>query len=477
MNNQTKDDLINKFFKIAKIPRKSGDEKNIIEFLCKFAKKNKLNYIIDDYNNLIIDKPSNNNNNSLILQGHSDMVYVKSEKSKHFYKNGIEPYIEDNYIYGKGTSLGADNGVSLVYMMKLMELDDKKLPNIRFIITSEEEIGLVGAKNLNPKYLNSDYLINLDTEEEGVGFIGCSGGIRSDIKINLEYTTNKNENLLPIEISIDGLKGGHSGLDIDKIRGNSIKVIGEILCKTNSQLKVSSINVTGNANSIANTGKIYGFIYKENFYKFKKEISQIYKSINKRISPKDCININIKKSSEKFQKIIDENSINKIVNTIKLLPQGIESMNPNIKNLVQTSSNIGQLYIENNILHLVSSSRSSIEEEMNLLIDKIDTICNLINVNVEFFNRYPAWELEKNNALIEIISKTYKKLFQKEFTLKSIHAGLECAYIKEKKPNMKIISIGPNIYDAHTIREKCDIESFYRTWNLLYEVLIKFNNF
>lgn len=466
------DSLKNNLIDIIKIPHSSGNEDKIINFFESESKKLNIKCIRDINNNLIIEKINDiNNGKFVIVQGHLDMVYAKSKNSIHEYDRGILPKEKNGFLYSVNTSLGADNGVALAYILELMRTNDELLPNLRFILTSEEEIGLVGAKSIDKKYFDSDYLINLDTEEEGTAFIGCAGGVRSLIEVDIRYDDIELENYENIIIEIAGLLGGHSGIEISKIRGNAIKYLSRLVKRFENELLIYNINSDGKANAISNYAIVKAFIKKDKFNMFLKEIKILESEFKNEISPQDSIEITAYKVNLKKEKIYSKDTINKLTSIIELMPQGVISNSPKINNFVQSSSNIGKLVQKDNKLIILSSSRSGLESELDNIVEKIKIIAELNDSNVSIFNRYKPWEIKSDSKLLKIAADSYKKLTGKNLVFKAIHAGLECGCFHEKNPKIDMISIGPNIYNAHTTKEKCDIDSFYRTWEFLYEIL------
>lgn len=472
---KTYENLENQLINVIEIPRMSGDEKRIIKYIKDYCSDLDVNVIEED-DNLIIDKINQKNNDQfVIVQGHLDMVYVKEDSKNHDYNDGIKVLIADNFITADGTSLGADNGVGISYILNLISVTDEHLPNFRLILTSEEEVGLVGASKIEEKYLNSKYLINVDTETEGVAFIGCAGGARAKFfsAINREYIDLNYCNKIRIQLSTD--KGGHSGINIKEIRGNGIKYFPQMLEAINEKVYISLITGSGKANAISKELVIEGFVNEKDIDFLYDSLKKLEDSINNEITPEDSVKIKIKKLEFKSSEVYTKKTLQKLSQVIELIPQGVYSMSPKINGLVQTSLNVGELSDEGDGFTVLCSIRSSVESQMNEMIKKLKLISKLNSSNVEVFNRYPAWEINNESNLVKIAEKVYQTQHGKKLTIEAIHAGLECGYFSSKNPELDIISIGPDIFNAHTTEEKCDLDSFYRTWDFLCGILYEIN--
>lgn len=469
------ENVLKYFEEISKIPRETGKEKQISDYLVNFAKKRELEVIQDELFNVIIKKKSTiqgYDGPAVVLQGHMDMVYEKAPGSYHNYENGIEVIKKDGFLYGNKTTLGADNGIAVAYFLALLDSKEIIHPDLEIIITTQEEAGLVGAQGLDVTNIKGKYLINMDAEEEGVFVTSCAGGMRSYIHIPTSKESIKG--YVPLTILIDGLKGGHSGLEIDQERGNAIKLLGRLLYKINSDdLFLLSISAHGKANVISNKAKVIVMINankkKDIIFKIK-EIETIFKN---ELKFTDNISIdiieenNIKDSYNAYtQKCKD-----KIIDVLMLMPFGVINNSFSIPGLVQTSTNIGSLEESEDRISILSSSRSSVRSQKYNIADHISIIANALGASCEFFNDYPEWEYNPHSKLRNIIEDIYKTTFNKKPIMTAIHAGLECGYFASKLDNIDIISFGPNLYKVHTINEHVSIESVKNVWVLLLKLL------
>lgn len=473
------DSVIKYFKEISKIPRETCKEKQISDYLVKFAKDRKLEVTQDELYNVIIKKSSNIENYkgpTLILQGHMDMVYVKDTDSNHIYENGIEIVENDGYLYGNKTTLGADNGIAVAYCLAILDSNIIKHPNLEVIITVQEEGGLVGAQVLNTDNIKGKYLLNIDSEEEGVFFTSCAGGVRNYVRIPVVKEKIKFDTL--VSISISGLKGGHSGMEIDLERGNTIKLMGRLLFKLNSDdLHLSSVQSLGKANAISNRSNALIAITSNTLPDMIEKIKEIEALFKKELEFTDNLNIDIKliynNNNEEVIDAYTDETKDKIIKVIMLLPNGVINKSFAIPGLVQTSCNVGSLEESENYISILSSVRSSVESQKNNVCDCITIICNSYGAECEFFNDYPQWEFKADSKLREILMEVYEDTFHKKPKITAIHAGLECGYFDKKLKDVDMISIGPNLYEVHTTNEHVSIESVRNVWILIVKLLYR----
>lgn len=478
MNNV--DNVLKYFKEISKIPRETSKEKQISDYLVNFAEERNLEVFQDDLFNVIIKKKSSINNYSgpaVILQGHMDMVYEKSADSTHIYEDGIEVIEKDGFLYADKTTLGADNGIALAYCLAILDSDHIKHPDLEIIITSQEEGGLAGAKSINTDNLNGKFLINLDSEEEGVFFTSCAGGVRNYLRIPVEKEKIKCDKILSIKIS--GLKGGHSGLEIDMERGNAIKLMGRLLYKINCPvIQLLSVQSTGKANAIPNKASALLGIPENLIDEIIASIKKIELSLIKELEFSDDIRIDMEVSDCDGcnTAAYTEDEKNKIINTLMLIPYGVMNKNPAMPGLVQTSSNVGSLEENEKDISILSSIRSSVESQKYNVADCIKVIASLNGAQCEFFNDYPQWEYKAESKLRDMAVRLYEEMFGKKAKLTAIHAGLECGYFDNKLNDVDIISMGPDLFEVHTANEHAGVESIINIWNLLIKLLEKLSD-
>lgn len=465
------------FEEISKVPRCSGNEKAISDYLVKFAKEHNLEVIQDEVLNVIIKKPASpgyENAPGVVLQGHMDMVCVKNADKVHdFSKDPITLKYVDDMIYADGTTLGADNGIALALAMAVLTSEDIKHPPLEVLITVDEESGMTGAKHLNPKDISGKILINLDSEEEGKLLVSCAGGLRAAININAKWE-NAPKNLVAYTISMRGLMGGHSGSEIDKERGNANKLLGRVLYDLYKEVPFNLAYISGGsrANVIPSEAEAVIFISPDKLQATEnkiKEWNEILKNEFKISDPN--VDVNLSKSKKAFDKIFDSTTTAKVVNLLMAIPNGMQTMSKSIEGLVESSSNIGVLTTDDKGICFEFSIRSSVSSRKDYIKEQISTIAKLADVGFEANGEYPAWEYNPNSKIRDICQKVYKEKYGQEPEIVAVHAGVECGLFGEKIPDLDMISMGANAYDAHTTNEHVSISSVKRTYEYLLAIL------
>ena len=473
-------DNVFKYFKeISKIPRETLKEKQISDYLVNFARERNLEFCQDGLFNVVIKKKSNIDNYSgpaVILQGHMDMVYEKDTDSGHVYENGIEVTERDGFLYANKTTLGADNGIALAYCLAILDSNDIKYPDLEVVITSQEEGGLAGAQAINTENLKGKYLINLDSEEEGVFFTSSAGGVRNYVQLSIIKEKMKYDVLLSVKIS--GLKGGHSGIEIDMERGNAIKLMGRIIHKINGpDIHLASVQASGKANAISNKSTALLAVPSDKVESLKKVIKQIGTDFKKELQFTDNIDVDADVFNcgygEKTIEVYTEDIKNKLINILMLIPNGVINKSFAIPGLVQTSTNVGALEENEGFISILNSTRSSVESQKYNVADTIKVIASINGAECEFFNDYPQWEYKPKSRLRDIAVNIYEETFNKKARLTAIHAGLECGYFDKKLKDVDIISMGPDLFEVHTTNEHAGIDSIKNVWTLLIKILEK----
>ena len=452
------------FDKLCSIPHGSGNTKAISDFCAQFAKERGLSVYQDELNNVVIKKPATKGfetHEPIILQGHLDMVCEKEQGCKiDFEKDGLDIYVDGDYIAANGTTLGGDDGIAVAMVLSILEEKNLSHPEIEAVFTTDEETGMYGADGLDANVLKGKMLINIDSENEGVFTVSCAGGARA--QINLPLISQEN-NFSAYEITVDGLLGGHSGVEIDKGRINANILLGEILNSFTFNYLISEISGGLKDNAIPRSARCI---------------------ICSNENPKEAINNFVNNFSfendNKPQVTVKEISCNKcfskessllIVYFLNNVPNGIQKMSSDIKGLVQTSLNLGILNTKGNKLEASFAVRSSVNSERNQLIETLKSFVDDLGGTVSAHGFYPAWEYKKDSKLRQVMCDTYKKLYNAEVTVEAIHAGLECGLFGEKIKGLDAVSIGPNMCDIHTPGEKLSISSSIRVYEFLCEVL------
>lgn len=469
--------VLNYFEQISQIPRGSGNEKAISDFLCDFAKELNLEYIQDEHLNVIIKKQASKgyeNCPGVILQGHMDIVCEKNKSSNHdFLKDPIQLRIDGDMIYATDTTLGADDGIAIAYAMAILADDNIKHPALEVLITTDEEDGMTGAINLDTKHLSGKYLINLDSEEEGYILVGCAGGNRNCITLPLEFTTSDKQGIL---IEIKGLLGGHSGAEIDKNHANSNKLMGRVLNLLDVEYDLVSVNGGLKQNAIPRECDAVIAINSDDLDKLTSNISEIQKIFNHEYRVSDP-NIKIEISEVSYDKVLTAPCKAKVINILNLIPNGIETMCADIPGLVESSTNIGVVTTKDDVMLFESATRSSVATRKDYINNKIKLLAQCLEAGYEETDSYPEWERVADSKLEQISVDVYKKLTGKEPKILTIHAGLECGLFLKKMQGCEAISIGPDAYDVHTPNEHISISSIENTWKYLLALLESLNQY
>ncbi len=457
------------FYEINQYPRSSGNEKAISDFLVKFAKERKLEVYQDKALNVIIKKagtPGFENSETVIIQGHMDMVCVKTEDSIHnFETDPIEMIVEGDTIRANKTTLGGDDGIAVAFGLALLDSNDIPHPPIELLVTTNEETGMDGAMALTAEHLSGKKLINIDSEEEGIFLVSCSGGATIDSVFELEKETTS---LPAYEISISGLKGGHSGIEISLQRANAIKVLARLLNEVKENITLSSISGGIKHNSIPSTSK--AVFVTENFNSIEGKLKTLIADIKEEYrveEPNFKVEIKKVETKESYSKKLSD----RIVDFLMILPDGVQYISKDIEGLVQTSLNNAVIGEVDKKLVLVTSIRSASSSSLQEIINKIKTLADLLDIKTKVYSTYPAWQYEANSELRDIAIATFKECYGKEPKINSIHAGLECGLLKGILPNTDMISFGPNIKNAHSPAECMSIASVQRVWEFLKQLL------
>ena len=459
------------FTEISNIPRCSKNEEQIGNWLKNWASERKLDCKTDQIGNVLIKVPGKNgmeNLNPIALQGHMDMVCEKTPDSKHdFSKDPLKLMTVDGWLTADKTTLGADNGISLAISLALADCQDCKHPPLELLFTVDEETGLTGANFIEPGFIDSKILINIDSEDEGVFTIGCAGGRDTKIDLALNFIKS-NTNVSNFRVSVDGLKGGHSGVDINKNRADAIKLMARFLNLINNKYGLNIIDINGGSahNAIPRNCVCDVAIEENNLEELRKEVKDFQEIILNEYKNEDKISITIERI-DSVEKVIDSVYSDKIIDLLLALPHGIYSMSEENDNLVETSNNEATVKIIDGSLQILSSQRSSVMSKLDELTNKIESVCRLANVDYESGNGYPAWEPNWNSKLLDKCRETYSNLFHKEPIVEIIHAGLECGIIGAKFENMDMISLGPTIENPHSPDERLKISDIEKIWDFL----------
>ena len=472
-----KPDTVFKYFEeISKIPRGSGNEKGISDYLVGFAKGLGLEVIQDDSLNIIIRKPGTagyENSPGVILQGHMDMVNEKNSSTVHdFEKDPLKLRVIDDMLYATDTTLGADNGIAIAMAMAILSSKDIPHPPIELLVTTEEETGMGGAMKLDMSKLKGRMLINIDSEEEGKLLVSCAGGIRVLMTLPV-----KREDVRPgfksYKLMVKGLKGGHSGAEIDKGRGNSIKILGRVLNDLCSafDIQLSSISGGSKMNAIPREAEAV-LLFDSSLVSKVKENVALWNGIliNELHTADPGIALSVEEC-ELPKDALNKESCHKAIECLMLMPCGIKTMSMDIKGLVESSNNLGVLLTKDNSIVYECAIRSSVKSLKYAILEEIKLLAKLTGSAIETTGDYPEWQYDSSSPIREAFVRVYEKLYGKEPEIYALHAGVECGLFKEKLPDLDMISFGVNLYDVHTPDEHLSIPSTERGYEYLCQVL------
>jgi len=468
------------FNEICKIPRPSKKEEKIAAWLVEFGKKNNLETVTDSVNNVIIRKPATKGkekSKTVVLQSHIDMVCEKNSSTVHdFDKDPILPFIDGEWVKAKGTTLGADDGIGIAAQLAILEAKDIAHGPIECLFTVDEETGLTGAFALKKDALKGSVLLNLDSEDEGQLFIGCAGGTDTSVTFNYKKE-NVPEQSVAFKIAVTGLKGGHSGDDINKGLGNAVKIINRFLWKSSSDfnLKIAKVDGGNLRNALAREAFAEVVIpekHKNDFMEYAKLYNNIVKEELKVTEPDLKFSV---ESATKPAFVIDTETHLKLLNSLYACPHGVIAMTADMPGLVETSTNLASVKTLDSEIVVQTSQRSSVESSKEDIASMVASVFKLAGASkVEHGEGYPGWKPNVNSELVKIMKSTYIRLFKEEPKVLAIHAGLECGVIGEKYPGMDMISFGPTLRGVHSPDEKINIETVDKFWKLLVEVLKSF---
>ncbi len=464
------------FHSLTQIPRPSKSERAVIDFVVKFGKDLGLETIIDEVGNVIIRKPATpgmEDRKGVILQGHLDMVPQKNNDKVHdFEKDPIEAYVDGEWVTANGTTLGADNGIGVAAAMAVLEAADLVHGPVEALFTIDEETGMTGAFGLKPGLLKGDILINMDSEDEGELYVGCAGGLDANIEFNTKPESVP-QGTTAYKLAITGLKGGHSGMDINLGRGNSIKLLFRFLYNAEKEFGVRIASIDGGSLRNAIPREAFAVVVvpadkAAAFEKAVKEYESIYKSEFALSEP------SLSFTSEKTgnpSTVIDNQTQSKVIRAFFGCPNGVVRMSDSIPGLVETSNNLARVYTDGEKVKGQCLLRSSVDSSKDALAQKMSAIFELAGANINFTGGYPGWKPNPNSAILKVMQDVYNKKFGKVPEIKAIHAGLECGLLGGVYPNWDMISFGPTIRHPHSPDEKVNIASVQKFWDFLVETL------
>jgi len=466
------------FGEILKIPRPSKREEKIAKYLLDFGQKEGLETLTDEVGNILIRKPATRGNEHLktaVLQSHIDMVCEKNSDVVHdFDKDPIRAYIEDGWIKATGTTLGADDGIGIATQLAILASNDIEHGPIECFFTVDEETGLTGAFGLKSGWLKGEILLNLDSEDDGELFIGCAGGKDTIIKIPLtkhdppsDYTTFK--------IMVSGLKGGHSGDDIEKGRGNANKILNRLLWMSanESGLRLSEFNGGNLRNAIAREAFAIAMVPDSETGSFQDKVAAFRTDAKNELKVTEPdLDISLEKT-DPAPNVIGADVQDKLLNSIYACPHGVIAWSQEIKGFVETSTNLASAKTMDDHIFITTSQRSSVESAKDDIANMVAAVFRLTGAEIEHTDGYPGWTPDPHSEIVDITVDSYKNLFKEDPIVRAVHAGLECGLIGDKYPEMDMISYGPTIRGAHSPDERLEISTVIKFWDLTLDILKK----
>lgn len=467
--------LVFKYFEeISQIPRGSGNEKEISDYLRKFGEDLGLETIQDEALNIIIRKPATKgyeNAPGVVLQGHMDMVCEKNKGTNHdFTKDPLQLRIDGDYIYATDTTLGADNGIAVAMGLAVLASNDIEHPALEVLVTVDEEAGMSGAMALDGNLVKGKYILNLDSEEEGHLLVSCAGGVTALSTIPVEFK-DADSSKVAYSLEIKGLLGGHSGMDIIKQRANSNKLLGRLLNLISIDFDLAKVEGGSKNNAIPRESDCVLMINPSDKETFVSDVERITATFKHEFSTSDPGLEVICNETTSPSKVLNCDSKSRVISMLNIIPNGIQTMSMDIENLVESSTNIGVLRTTDSAVTFECAVRSSVGSLKTDITNRMELLTKQLNGTLQLISDYPAWEYAKNSQLEKMCIDAYKNLTGNEPIIMALHAGLECGLLLEKMPHAEAISFGPNMYDVHTPNEHLSISSTENTWKFLLAVL------
>lgn len=462
-----------RFEEICAIPHGSRNTRAISDYLMEFAKSRGFRCRQDGSNNVVIFAPGTagyEDHPTVILQGHMDMVCEKEpDCAIDFETDGLALTHDGTDVFARGTTLGGDDGIAVAYALALLESEDIPHPPLEVVVTTDEEIGMLGAADIDLSDLRGRTLVNIDSEEEGILTVSCAGGATATLKMPLHRRAVYGPCW---SLQVDGLQGGHSGQEINKGLANANKIMGELLQRAQRDMPMCIVKIAGGA--------------KDNAIPRSCSVSLVAMSMDEETLPRlaETLQAEVRAKYKEPEAVVTAQTVEamggmamstedsrKTAELLCAVPNGVQKMSADIHGLVQTSLNLGILKMENEELCLTFSVRSSVNGEKEELLEKLRSTIALFDGSYEEMGAYPAWEYRKDSPLRDLMSRVYTDMFGTEPEIQAIHAGLECGLLSDKLPGLDCVSFGPNMADIHTSRERLNIASVARMWEYLLEIL------
>lgn len=463
------------FANLNAVPRPSKKEERVIAFAKAFGENLNLPTYVDEVGNVIIKKPATKgmeDRETVVLQSHLDMVHQKNASTVFdFDTQGIEMFVDGDWVKAQGTTLGADNGIGVAAIMALLESTNIPHPALEALFTIDEETGMTGALALKGGLLNGNIMLNLDTEDDTELTIGCAGGI--DVTATGKYESINPKKNTALKITIKGLTGGHSGMDIHRGRGNANKLMNRLLLSLSNNYGIEIASIDGGSLRNAIPRESVAVITATDIENVTKEIQAFEKIIQAEHTSTDPhLNITVE-SCQMPTQVLNTEFHYKLLRSIYACPFGIYRMSPDIAGLVQTSNNVARVLVKDGTYQIQCLTRSSVDTEKNDLQQAIASCFELLGATVTATGSYPGWTPRPSSPIVTLMSDLYKERYHSKAHVSACHAGLECGILGTNYPNMQMISFGPNITGAHSPDEKVQISSVQKFWGFLLEILVR----
>ena len=463
------------FEKLCSIPHGSGNTKEISDFCVDFARERGLECYQDEANNVIIKKPGTSGYEAsapVILQGHLDMVCQKKPGCDiDFLHDGLRLKTDGEYVWADGTTLGGDDGIAVAMTLAVLDSDSISHPPIEAVFTVDEETGMLGAAVLDMARLSGRRMINIDSEVEGVFTVSCAGGLRADVRIPVSR-----EMLITssAKIVISGLRGGHSGVEIGKNRASSNALAGRVLDAVIEKCGAQLVSLSGGSadNAIAAHSEMVVALCEKDLPLLESAVSELNGAFRNEYAVSDPdISVCVAEVSSGEVSALCTADTRKVCDALLILPQGIQAMSQDMPGLVETSLNLGILTLENDYLRAAFSVRSSVSSRKKMIARRLERIAAILGGSIEYSGDYPAWEFKRGSGLCQTLEEIYLEQYGSKPDVVAIHAGLECGLFSAALPGLECVSIGPNLFDIHTVSERMEIASVLRVWNFLLKAL------
>ena len=469
--------VFEQFAEINKIPRPSKHEEKMIEYLKEFAEKRNLEHEVDETGNVIIRKPATKGHENapmVSLQSHMDMVCDKLvDVDINFQTDAIQTYVDGEWLTAKGTTLGADDGIGCAIELAILDSDDIEHGPIECVFTRDEETSLTGAMGMKAGFMKGDMLINLDSEDEGQIFISCAGGKTTSAKFTFTREQAP-EGYFFLQASIKGLKGGHSGDDINKKRANAIKILTRLLYKEQEKmdLRLASFNSGKLHNAIPRDGVIVFAVPASEKETVRVDWNVFTANVEEEYHVSDTT-MEFNLESTEATAVIEKGVSHRFILAMQAVDNGVFAMcqDEALAYMVETSNNVASVATSDNEINIVTSQRSNVMSNLENETNTVKAAFELAGAEVKMSDGYPAWKMNPDSKLTKVAVESYKKLFGKEPIVKGIHAGLECGLFSERYPNLDMVSFGPTLRDVHTPDERLYIPTVQMVWDHLLDIL------